>query len=274
MFVSCKPDLDYEISGYSEKIIVEGYISNNEYAKVFLSLNVPLWKIIDSVTVLDNVIKSAKVTLSDGENTEVLTGGFWDYSHYPFHMYKGFEMKGIPGKTYFLKVEYSGFKVESKTTIPFPIENLSFKSSSLLDNDTLRILTATLFIQPQLKNSYRVFTKKKKDLFFIETPILFNSDLTLSGMHNFIISPSPSKNDSSFNQGSYFVKGDTVQVKVCAIDSVSTQFFKAMTIFSTNGGIGGIYFIGEKDALKSNVSSPGFGVWCGQQTNYTNVIIE
>lgn len=274
MFASCRPDLDYEIRGYTQKIIVEGYINNGEFAKVYLSLNVPLWKDIDSVTVLENVIRTAKVSISDGDKTEVLTGGFWDNSHFPPHVYKGFDIKGVAGKTYSLKVEYSGYTVESKTTIPYPADSLSFKTTNLTDNDSLRILTALFYIDPSRKNSYRAFTKKKKDGYYIETPILFNAELSLSGMNSFNISPKPSEKDSSYIEGSYFAKGDTIQVKLCAIDSVSTQFFKALTLFSTTVGVGDLYFIGEKDALKSNITSPGFGVWSGGNIQTKTVIIQ
>ena len=273
VFTSCQPDLNYEIRGYTQKIIVEGYISNGEFAKVYLSLNVPLWKEIDSVTVLENVIRTAKVSISDGDRTEVLTSGFWDKSHYPPHIYKGFDIKGAAGRTYTLKVEYSGYTVESQTTIPYPIDSISFRTTALEGNDSLRILTTSFFIDPLRKNAFRAYTRKKKDGYYIETPILYNAELSLSGINSFTISPKPTENDSSYNEGSYFAKGDTIDVKICAIDSTSTQFFKALTLFSTSTGVGNIYFTGEKDALKSNITSPGFGIWCGRQIINSTVII-
>ena len=107
----------------------------------------------------------------------------------------------------------------------------------------------------------------------METPFLFNSEFTLSGNNSFLISPKPTEKDHSLNEGSYFVKGDTVEVRLCTIDSISTQFFKALTFFSSSTGVGNIYFIGEKDALKSNISLPGFGIWYGNAiTNYTYII--
>jgi len=271
---SCQPNLDYEIRGYSQKIMVEGYISNGEFPKVYVSLNVPLWKQIDSISILENVIRTAKVTISDGEKTEVLTSGFWDYTHFPPHVYKGFDIKGIAGKTYFLTVEYSGHKMTAQTTIPYDINNLSFKSSALEGNDSLRILSMSFDIDHTKKNAYRVFTKNKKDNSFVETPILYNAEFTLSGNNSFNINPKPTKNDSSYTEGIYFLKGDTIEAKLCVIDSASTQFFKALTLFSSTTGVGNIYFIGEKDALKSNITSPGFGIWCGNWTKNSVVIIQ
>jgi hypothetical protein len=271
--LSCRTDLEYEVRGYTHKIIVEGYIASGAFAKVYLSLNIPLSEQVDSITIVNNVIRTAKVTISDGERTEVLTSGFWDRTHYPPHVYKGFDIKGEEGKTYYLTVHYSGYTVTSQTTIPYKTNISEFSSAPVAGKENLRILSMTLDIDPTKKSAFRVYTKKKKDKFFIETPFVYNSELSLSGKNTFDIRPKPSEKDSSFNEGSYFVHGDTVQVRLCAIDSVSTQFFKALTLFSSTMGVGTNSFIGEKDSLKSNISSPGFGIWSGSaNTNYTVVI--
>jgi hypothetical protein len=73
VFIACNPDLDYTVRGYTQKIIVEGIIETDEYPRVYLSLNVPLWKTLDSATILDHVIRYAKVTVSDGGNGTKLT---------------------------------------------------------------------------------------------------------------------------------------------------------------------------------------------------------
>lgn len=270
--LSCKPDLNYEIRGYTQKIIVEGFIANDEYPSVYLSLNIPLSKTVDTITILENVIRTAKVTISDGEHTEILTSR-WDRKHFPPYVYRGTELKGIEGKTYYLTVNYGGYTLYSQTTIPYANSILNFKTEPVAGNDSLRLLSMTFDIDPAKKNAYRVFTKKKKDGFYTRTPIVFNSEFSLSGNNTFYISPKPGSNDPSSAEGSYFATGDTVLVKLCTIDSTSTQFFKALTIFSSSG-IGTNAFIGEKDPLKSNISSPGFGIWYGNGTKTYQVVIK
>ncbi len=270
--LSCKPDLDYEIHGYTQKIIVEGFIANGEYPSVYLSLNIPVSKTVDTITVLENVIRTAKVTISDGEQTEVLTSR-WDKKHFPPYVYRGTELKGIEGKTYYLTVNYGGYTLHSQTTIPLATNILKFNMIPVAGNDSMRLLTMTFDIDPATKNAYRVFTKKMKDGFFTQTPIVYNSDFSLSGTNTFNISPKPDTKDPSLSEGSYFAIGDTIQVKLCTIDSITTQFFKALTVFSASG-IGTNIFIGEKDALKSNISSPGFGIWYGNGTKTYQVVIK
>lgn len=281
LFVSCRPDIDYAIRGYTQKIIVEGYISNNEYPKVYLTLNMPLSQKVDTMAILKNVIRYAKVTISDslnanaiGAKTEVLTSR-WELDKKPLPHYKyfGTDFKGEEGKTYYLTVVYSGYTLHAQTTIPYHADIIGFKSIPVVGNDNLRSLSMTMNIDSTQKNSYKVFTRKKKDGYYIETPFLYNDEFKLSGKNSFIISPSVTDIDPSYNEGAYFVKGDTIQVRLCTIDSVSTQFFKALTLFSSSNGIGNNLFIGEKDKLQSNISSPGFGIWYGNGTaNYTVII--
>ena len=272
---SCQTDLEYKMSGYTQKIIVEAYISNGEYPKVYLTLNIPLSKLTDSINMLDNVIRTAKVSISDGLNTEILTSG-WETNkrHFPPYMYVGTELKGQEGKTYYLTVDYSGYTLHATTTIPNAANILKFEFTPVKGSDNLRNLFMVFNIDNATKKSYRVFTLKKKDGYFIETQYIYNADFTLSGSNKFIINPRVTDLDSSFSEGGSFSKGDTVQVKLCTIDSVSTQFFKALTLFSGTTNIANDLFIGEKDKLKSNISSPGFGIWYGNGVRYYTVVIQ
>lgn len=272
LFATCKPDLDYKISGYTQKIIVEGFIYDNDYPSVYLSLNIPLSEGVDTATILKNVIRTAKVTVSDGENTEVLTSR-WDKTHFPPYVYRGYDIKGEEGKTYYLKVEYSGHTLHAKTTIPKGTGIRKFEMSPVTDKQLLRALSFTFDINPTQKTAYRIFTRKTSEKNFRETPVVFNSEFTLSGPQTFNISPRTAHNDTIYKNGYYFAVGDTVLVKLCTIDSVSTQFFKSLTMFSSNG-IGSGIFIGEKDMLKSNVSEPGFGIWHGNAVRQYMIFVK
>jgi len=271
---SCRPDIDYTISGYTQKIVVEGNISNGEYPKVYLTLNVPLSHKIDSINILKNVIRTAKVVISDGINTEILTSSWEsDKRFFPPYKYFGTDLKGEEGKTYYLTVVYSGYTLHAQTTIPYKTNVVKFDISPIEGNESLRKLFMTININSSRKNSYRVFTKKRKDGYFKETQVLFNSEFSLSGNNKFVISPNVTKLDPSYSEGAYFAKGDSIEVRLCTIDSVATQFFKALTLFSSSSGIGNNFFIGEKDALQSNISLPGFGIWYGNGVSSYNVII-
>lgn len=268
--LSCQPDLDYTIHGYTQKIIVEGTIETGKHPVVYLSLNVPLWKNLDSITVLEHVIRYAKVTIDDGSNVEILTSK-WDKTHFPPYSYNATDMLGEEGKTYYLKVDYSGHTVYATTFLPYGtgVENAECAPSSL--SDTLKILSVWLDINITQKTGFRIFTKKQRDSRYIETPLVFNENIQLSGLQKFNLSPASEKTDSSFREGKYFAVGDTIDIKVCALDSVSTFFFKDLSMYST---IAGNIFTSEVKPLKSNISEPGFGIWYGSAVRHYRYVVK
>lgn len=270
VFIACHPDLDYTVRGYTQKIIVEGTVETGEYPRVYLSLNVPLWKTLDSATILDHVIRYAKVSVSDGIKTEILTSK-WDKSHFPPYVYKATEMKGVEGRNYSLKVEYSGYTLYSNTLLPAgtAIDSVQFQPTSIAD--TLRSLTVWVNIDNGNETGFRVFTKKQQDKRFIETPVVFNNEFSLNGIQKFNMSPQPEKSDSSYREGQYFAVGDTIDIKICALDPASTAFFKDMSLFSTSFGN---LFLNEVKPLKSNISEPGFGIWYGNAVRYYRCVVR
>lgn len=267
---SCNPEPSFEIRGYTEKIIVEGCIESGQYPRVFVSLNVPLSVDPDSVNYLNYIIRVAKVTVSDGSQTEVLMSD-WDKNAFPPFSYRGTSLKGVPGKTYTLKVETGGYTVEGKTTIPGAtgIRQISVVPSP---QAALKQLMLTMNIIPGRKTSFRIFTLKKKSREYTESPFLYNSEFNLSGVQTWPVFASPEKEDPAFSEGNYFASGDTIMIKIAEIDSTSTAFFRGMSLMSANG-IGKNYFTGEKEALKSNITSPGFGIWWGGAVGYYQYVI-
>lgn len=270
VFVACNPDLDYTVKGYTQKIIVEGIVETGEYPRVYLSLNVPLWKTLDSATVLEHVIRYAKVTISDGVNTEILTSQ-WDKAHFPPYVYRATEIIGVEGRSYNLKVEYSGYTVNSTTFLPkgTPVDSVQVQPTAV--SDTLRLLSVWLNIDKFTETGFRIFTKKQQDKRYIETPIVFNNEFSLSGVQKFNLSPQPEKTDSSYLEGPYFALGDTVDIKFCVLDRTTTVFFKDLSLFSTSFGN---MFLNEVKPLRSNISEPGFGIWYGNAVRYYRCVVK
>lgn len=277
--VACQPDLDYKIKGYTQKIIVEGSIANDEFPKVYLSLNVPLSAQFNPDSIRKYIISNAKVTVSDslnpnavGAKTEILTAG-WDLKKSPPHSYFGTDFKGEAGKTYYLTIVYSGHTMHAQTTIPEPLESIKFNAIPIDGKVFFRTLSITFNIDPTKKCGYLVYTKKRVDGYYLRAPIVYNSTFSLTGENHFMIEPEPSQKDSSFKEGRYFGRGEIIEIKVCAIDGYSTQFYKELSSFSSTTGKGCEFFIGEKDALKSNISYPGFGIWCGKGTKHLSYLV-
>jgi len=101
----------------SEKLTIEGQIREDEFAEIFLTNSLDFEGIIDSLTVAKSVESKAKVTLSDGEITEVLTLKR-DNSRFPFLFYRSNLIKGERNRKYDLTVFLGGKEFSSNTTVP------------------------------------------------------------------------------------------------------------------------------------------------------------
>ena len=133
LLISCtNEDITKQISVES-KIVVEGSIEEGGFAKVLLSRSVPIGVAVDSTTILNYVIRSAKVTVSDGVKEEVLRLKR-DNNTIPPFVYLGSEIKGETGKTYSLKIEYLNRTITATTTIPNSVPILS--ADYIKDNPT------------------------------------------------------------------------------------------------------------------------------------------
>ena len=71
---SCKVKWDFEVEDFEPKIVVDGWIESGNVAYVCLSQTRPLNSVVDSLAFSEIPIRWAKVTVSDGQTTEVLTG--------------------------------------------------------------------------------------------------------------------------------------------------------------------------------------------------------
>lgn len=119
VFTSCEPDWDFD-SDYESEVVVEGGITVDGFAKVYLSQSKILNSTWDSIALSKLPVMSAKVTVSDGSQTEILVGRI-DKGRLPYFVYTGSQIRGEVGKVYTLTVMYRGKEITAHTTIPEPI---------------------------------------------------------------------------------------------------------------------------------------------------------
>ncbi len=97
--------------------VIEGWIDSDGYPVVMFTASI----IPDEagVPLADKMLRWAKVTISDGENTVVMTGGPSDKYFPPFRYYT-FDIKGKPGATYRIVADYKDLHAEAICTMPQP----------------------------------------------------------------------------------------------------------------------------------------------------------
>lgn len=257
LLASC--DDDNSSFSHTPEIVVEGWIENGGFPVVILTETVSLTQ--GNQFFEKKVIRWAKVTISDGEKSVVLTGGY-DARYYPPYTYTTTYMRGETGKKYTLEVKYNDYLATAETTIPSVATVDSVIASPCTDSNTLYQIKAYVNDNPEEKNYYRVFSQvlRKETCYFASIPGTIDDAVT--GNRNPIEIPvyKGMRDTEKEKYSPFFTIGDEVMVKIAQIDSVSYNFWidyeNAVSSISNN-----MLFPSTKN-LRSNISG-GKGYWCG-----------
>lgn len=117
----------------SPQAVIEGYISDGDYPEVYFTTSIAPG--VDG-SLTDNLIRWGKVTITDGNETYIMTGSA-DNGNIPPYRYYTQKMRGECGKSYTITADFGDYHVSSLSTIPFPtpIDSIVFTPTGI---DTLR----------------------------------------------------------------------------------------------------------------------------------------
>ncbi len=264
---SCvEPDL--ELENYESKIVIDGWIEQGKFAQVLLTLSAPYFSEIDSISLRDYALTRAKVSLSDGERSEVLTLKP-NNAYFPPYIYFGTSIKGEIGKTYTLTVEYEGVAAMATTTIPEPVQLDSVWFALEPGKDSLGLVWLHFTDAADEKNYYRTLTQiKNVDSKYIPTYFPNFNDEYFNGQEINISLYKGNKTSTNKEDELFFRLGDTIMLKATAIDKASYDFWFTFQkeIINTGNPFASTYA-----RVKTNVTN-GLGVWCGYGSTYYQVI--
>ena len=259
LMISCtKDDLSKQIS-LESKVVVEGWIEEDDYAQVLLSSSIPVTDVIDTTNVLNHVIRSAKITISDGENSEVLRVKN-DKNRVPPFVYYGTTLKGEAGKQYSLKIEYLNRIIEAVTVIPKSVELKSAEYIKKNSTDTTGYVFVKFDDPLEDKNYYQIATKiDAEEPVFV--PALYgnsddknfrSSEISLQINRGILLFPK-----TKFIP--YFADGDLIHVKLRTQNKEALDFWNSWQNEIVNSQ-NPIY--PSNTSLKSNIKG-GIGIWAG-----------
>lgn len=271
-FSACEPDWKSGDYSFQPQIVVEGWIDEGLFANVILTQSLIFGNNSDegSNELMDIPIRWAKVSVSDGENEEILVGRL-DDRYFPPFIYTGSRLRGEAGKRYTLTVEYSGRKLTAETTIPESVKIDDIQVEKSGESDTLYSVRISFRDSPTQKNYYKVFTRVKPyDSRYLSSFMGTVSDEMLSSDHTGTINVSRALNQLSFDDYTpFFRRGDTVSVKLTQLPEDGFNFWSDYENAITTGN--SILFPSNTN-IRSNISG-GLGIWCGYGTDIRTVII-
>lgn len=262
LFMGCGEDP----TTFSEKkLVVEGWIDAGEFPVVKLTKTVPLSNEnlqLDSLSMY--VDRWAKVSISDGEHTEVMVGRY-DKRYFPPFVYTTYDMRGEVGKTYHLTVETEdGDVAEAVTTIPEPMAVDSFRVEST-DRDSLFQLIA--YIDGTRRCKFFTQVEGKQTEFYSAELGLFDEDmLAASGK----ASVKRGRDNKTKDYTPFFKQGEVVWVKLSTLNSEGYDFWRS---FEDMIALSRIPLIPVSHNLRSNVNG-AYGYWLGYGSSYYRVKIE
>ncbi len=269
--ICCNDNLNLDIPEPDDKIVIDGWIDHGQFAKVLLTRNSPYFSIIDSASIRALVLTWAKVTVDDGENSEILTLRRND-DYFPPYIFEGNEIIGDTGKIYKITAEYGGKTAWAFTTIPSKVklDTTYFKLEP--NSDSLGSINIEFTDPPETKNYYRILTKRiGKDRRYNSLMVMSIDDIFFSGQKAEL---SLSRGPESFflSEGNkYFKLGDSVSIKFCTIDKYHFDFWNSFQEEYLNARNP---FASSLSEIKSNVQGDGLGIWGGYGASYYNLKIK
>lgn len=242
-----------------QSLVVEGWIENGEFPVVIITKTLPVTTEYQNLNDLsDYLVRWAKVTVSDGEQSVVLTG-LYDESYYPPYIYTTSHLRGELGKTYTLTVEYEGQTLTSTTTIPASLPVVDhYQVVPCEGSDNQYQIQAYFHDNPNEKNYYLFFTKMGLESnHYLASYLGAVDDAMISTDVEYPVYRGNRYDNDEYTP--YFEAGEIVSVKLAHVDQSTFNFWdqytKAQSLTSN-------MFLSTSTSLPSNIQG-GVGYWSG-----------
>ena len=136
LFASCQKEIEVDIPDYEQKIVIEGSIEAGDSAMVMVSRSISYFANIDLQTLLHDVLISDAIVTLKSSTGEVEQLDFMYYPESPVYFAYVGHMKGVPGRTYTLTVQYEGKEYVAHTSMCEPVRLDSAWLHFFDENDT------------------------------------------------------------------------------------------------------------------------------------------
>lgn len=250
----------------SDKLTIEGRIEEGKFARVFLTNSLPFRGIIDSLEVVKTIETKAKVVLSDGKISEILTVKK-DVSRFPYLYYRSNLIKGKIGDEYELSVTIRGKEFVSKTSIPKKVEVISYDfldwNNDGVIHPNFKEIKLTIR-KSKLKNTYyKILIKNEKEQKYeLARPYIFNTESVTTDTFPVIVNYIKTNEDGE-NESQIKVN-EIIEMQLIAITKEQFDFWKS--IFGDKTTI--LENASFTNEVESNISNGGFGYWSGENVVY------
>ncbi|WP_166384469.1 DUF4249 family protein [Polaribacter sp. 11A2H] len=246
----------------SDKLTVEGQIEEGKFARISLTNSLQFKGIIDSVEVAKSIESKAKVVLSNGEVSEILTLKK-DESRFPFLYYRSNLIKGEIGKTYDLSIQIRGKEFVSKTSVPkkaavLNVEFLDWKEDGIVYPD-FKDIKLTINNSNLEQKYFKIFIKnEKEEKFELAIPFIFSTENIATETFPLIVSYI--KTDKEGENENKIRINDVIEIQLISITKDQFYFWKSVEGDQTSILENASY----ANEVVTNISNGAFGYWSGE----------
>ena len=273
LFSACEKGISIDVSESSKQMSIDSWVDAGEQVNVVLTLSSPFFSKYDSITLRKLVATYAKVTISDGDTTEILNLEK-NNDFFPPYVYRSQYIKGKIGGRYTLTVYADGLIHTAKTEILEPTSLISHwtKKAGDSDDDSSRTLYIQIKDRLNEKNFYRIYTKiLHKETVFV--PIISSvwSDAFFDGVNYTFMLQRGFEDFSKQNHNLTYTVGDTVVVKLCSIDETSFKFWynAEQQMYNSSNP-----FAGAHSNLRSTFDNNALGVFTGYSYTLDTLVVK
>lgn len=260
---------DVGIPSVESDLVIEGWIEEGKHPIVMVTTSLPtMTEFQDWETLYDHLVRWAKVTIDDGEETVVLTGKM-NRKYFPPYVYTSAHIIGEAGKTYRLTVEYEGMVATASAVIPesVPLEYVKVAEAA----DGYKIF-AGLKDDAESKNYYRLFSMiEGVDSTYAPSFLgLIDDDILADGVNEVAVNGAYVSDFGAAQRSPLSYKEeDVVRFR---LSSMTEEIYNYWEDFDDVSGLSSNPFFPVNKKIRSNVSS-GMGYWAGYGSSYYRVSI-
>ncbi|WP_336514185.1 DUF4249 domain-containing protein [Pollutibacter soli] len=281
-FVSCEKDITIDLNDPEPKIVVEASIENNQPPFVVLSNSLNYFSKINPEILAASFVHNAEIFISDGTRTHKLVeDSIVDVQGYTLYFYTNNRndpstaIFGQLGVSYSLEINTGGEVFKANTTIPDTtkiIDSLWWEPIPVIDpedsNKTKLMIKAT--DRPGYGDYVRYYTKVNSQPFFPGLNSVYDDQVIDGTTYILPVDRGINKNVELEEDDVFFTRGDTVTMKLSAIDKAVYDFWRTSE-FSYQS-IGNPFSNPVK--ILSNISNNALGYFGGYGSQFRTIVIS
>jgi hypothetical protein len=290
---SCTKEVQIDIPGYQEQVVIDGSIETDSRPVVLLSNTANVYSPTNLEAYLSSFIAGASITVSDGTTTFTLDNVYTDEMqpadreevsrmlgfpapllaslHMPVYFPVNNPVYGEVGKTYSLSVTYEGKTYTAETTIlqPSPLVETFWKPDA---GFTDRGFSWAKMADPAGQyDAYHWSVKYLNDPYFTKTFNPVYDDQFFDGLTFDFAYENPMTCNSTYEPEEYrcyFIQNDTIVIKLSKIDRTVYEFMekKYTQIYSAGNPFA------TPTNIPTNIQGGALGIWAGYSPWYDTLI--